>query len=137
MSAVAVEAPAGFERRLRQVPAQPTAPDAVARPLETAAPSPTADVEPWELHSELALVCPEVRARALEFLPDADSDVLLARRDGPIALPPMPFAEREPGPDLAGLVLRYALWRAGETARCALIAAGGLVALASLAELLH
>jgi hypothetical protein len=27
-----------------------------------------ADTEPWELHSELALVCPEVRRRALELM---------------------------------------------------------------------
>jgi hypothetical protein len=135
MSAVAVEAPVRLERTLRPMPTEPAAPDAAAIALEAAVPIP--DIEPWELHSELALVCPEVRTRALELLPERGADASAARIEGPIALPPTPLAEREPSPDLLAAVLRYALWRAAETARCALIAAGGLVALASLAELLH
>jgi hypothetical protein len=91
-------------------------------------------VEPWELHSELVLVCPEVFTRALELLPERDPDTFLSRPRPPRVLRAEPV---EVAPPLAGVAFRYALWRLGQTARSASIVTGALVVLASLAEVLH
>src|SRR5215211_790098 len=37
------------------------------------------EIELWELHSELVLVCPEVCRRALELLPERDPDAFLTQ----------------------------------------------------------
>jgi hypothetical protein len=94
-------------------------------------------VEPWELHSELVLVCPEVFKRALELLPDRDPDAFLSRPRPPKIVRPRAAESAEVTPALAGVAFRYAVWRLGQTARSALIPLGTLVALASLAEVLH
>jgi hypothetical protein len=97
----------------------------------------SADVEPWELHSELVLVSPEVCRRAQELLPERDPDAFLVKlRQTPIAAP-ISIDEREVGPALPVALASYGLWRVGQTARPALLALGLVVALASLAELLH
>ncbi|MGH3081453.1 MAG: hypothetical protein ACRDNH_10025 [Gaiellaceae bacterium] len=83
------------------------------------------EIEPWELHSELVLVSPEVCRRALELLPERDPDAFLAR-------PPTPIA-----PARAAVALRYALWRLGHTARFALAVTVGSVGLALLAEVVR
>jgi hypothetical protein len=111
MSAVAVEPPVELESGLR--------------------------VEPWELHSELVLVCPEVCRRALELLPERDPDAYLARPRDPVLLPPGTADDGQVDTGLPAAVFRYTLWRLVETARSALVSVGALVTLASLAEVLH
>ena len=110
---------------------------AVQVPLEVPRlrPVPDADVERWEVHSELALVSPEVRARALELAPERDPDAFLTalRRPLVVAAPD----DVEAGPGLAVAASAYALGRVIQTARSALLFVAGLVALASLIEVLH
>jgi hypothetical protein len=95
------------------------------------------EIAPWELHSELVLVSPEVFRRALELLPERDPDAFLARPQQPIVLPLRVADEPEPEPRLATAVVAYALWRLGVTARVALPTVAALVALATLVEVLH
>jgi hypothetical protein len=94
-------------------------------------------VQPWELHSELVLVCPEVFKRALELLPDRDPDAFLRGPRPSGVVRPRTAEPTEVPPALAGVAFRYAVWRLGQTARSALLPLGTLVALASLAEVLH
>jgi hypothetical protein len=89
-----------------------------------------AEIEPWELHSELVLVSPEVWRRALELLPERDPDAFLVGPRRPPAEPRLPHG-------LPAAVFGHALRRAVETARIALVTIGGLAALASLAEALR
>jgi hypothetical protein len=89
-----------------------------------------AEIEPWELHSELVLVCPEVWRRALELLPERDPDAFLVGPRRTPAEPRLPHG-------LPAAVFGHTLGRAVETARIALVTIGGLAALASLAEALH
>jgi hypothetical protein len=88
------------------------------------------EIQPWELHSELVLVCPEVCRRALELLPERDPDAFLVG-------PPRAPAELRLPHGLPAAVFGYALGRLAETARIALVAIGGLAALASLVEAVH
>jgi hypothetical protein len=88
------------------------------------------EIQPWELHSELVLVSPEVWRRSLELLPERDPDAFLV---GPRRAPVLPLLPH----GLPAAVLGYAVRRLAGTARFAFIAIGGLVALASLAEALH
>jgi hypothetical protein len=90
----------------------------------------SAEIEPWELHSELVLVCPEVWRRALELLPERDPDAFLVGPRRTPAEPRLPHG-------LPAAVFGHTLRRAVETARIALVTIGGLAALASLAEALH
>jgi hypothetical protein len=94
-------------------------------------------IEPWELHSELVLVCPEVCRRALELLPERDPDAVLANPREPILFAPPGTADQSLAAGLPATISKYAFWRLVETARVALFAVGGLIALASLAELVH
>jgi hypothetical protein len=92
------------------------------------------DVAPWEIHSELVLVSPEVCKRALEELPERDPDAFLTRSPS--------FSEasahgRRAAPPFLVAVFAYALWQLGARARFGLLIVGGLIALASLAELLR
>jgi len=94
--------------------------------------SAVAVVEPWEIHSELVLVSPEVCERARELLPHRDPDAFLANR-ARVA------AASEPAGDL-GLptaVLGYTVLRVAETARTALIVIGFVVAFALIAQISH
>ena len=92
---------------------------------------PTADeVQPWELHSELVLVSPEVCRRALEELPERDPDAFLTRWRSIVEAP----AEE---PETGETIARYTLWRFGQTARFGLLLVGIIVGLALLAELVH
>jgi hypothetical protein len=89
-------------------------------------------VEPWEIHSELVLVSPEVWERARELLPHRDPDAFLARRT-------RVAAATEPASDL-GLptaLLGYTAYRLLETVRSALIVVGFVVAFALLAQISH
>jgi hypothetical protein len=98
-------------------------------------PAATGAIQPWELHSELALVCPEVGERARELLPERDPDAFLCR---PRELPlPVGAAEAERSPNLPTAVIGYTLWRLVETVWCALAAVGAVVALALLADAVH
>lgn len=90
-----------------------------------------ADVEPWELHSELVLVSPEVFRRALELLPERDPDGFLAMPREIVAVP------AEETPTLATAVVQYTFWRVRQSARFALALAVGAVGFALIAELVH
>jgi hypothetical protein len=134
--AVAFETALGFERRLRAIPRQrmTVEPD----PHLVSEPEPSnAEIELWEMHSELALVCPKVRRCARERLAERDPDAFLERPRAPIS-PSSDTAHEAPYPESFSLaVLGYTLWRLAETARTALLALGAVVALALLAQLLH
>jgi len=135
LGAAAFETALGFEHRLRTVPGRSPAP-VEARILDHR-PGANRDIEPWELHSELVLVCPEVRKRALELLPKRDPDAFLARvRE--LASPVVAGADAVAlPPNLPVAIVGYALWRLAETVRSALVVAIAVVALALLAEILH
>jgi hypothetical protein len=116
LAAVAVETPHGCERPLRPLP----------RATKT-------DIELWEVHSELILVCPEVWKRALELLPERDPDAFLAGHSATV------FAAEEAhsGASLPVAVVGYTLWRLAETGRSALWMVGAVIALALLAQVVH
>jgi hypothetical protein len=96
--------------------------------------APAPDIQPWEIHSELVLVCPEVCRRALELLPERDPDAFLSRPRTRI-LAAARTGESRPG--VPSAVGGYALLRLGQAAKSALIVGGCLVVLASLAEFVH
>jgi hypothetical protein len=137
MSGVAAETRLACERRLRAVSME----SGVSRPrtgsLHEALSEKNRDIEPWEVHSELVLVCPEVSERARELLPTRNPDAFLSRLREPT--PALETARDAvaiaPSPSVA--VAAYALWRLAETARVALVAVGAVVVLALLAEVLH
>jgi hypothetical protein len=95
------------------------------------------DIEPWELHSELVLVCPKVSERARELLPERDPDAFLARPRDPVSRPAAMVDEPEVNTNLPAAIVVYALWRSAETVRSALVALAAVVALALVAEVLH
>ena len=135
MSGVAAETRLAFERRLRAVPMKSGASRRRTGSLHAALSEENRDIEPWEVHSELALVSPEVSERIRELLPERDPDAFLSRlREPARTLETAPEAVT-PSPSVA--VIAYALWRLAETARVALVAVGAVVVLALLAEVLH
>jgi hypothetical protein len=91
-----------------------------------------AAVEPWEIHSELVLVSPEVWERARELLPHRDPDAFLRR-------PPRVAAAIDPAgqPGLPTALVGYTALRLAETARSGLIVVAFVVALALLAQISH
>jgi len=96
-----------------------------------------AEIELWEMHSELSLVCPKVRKCARELLPERDPHAFLDRPRAPIS-PATTAADESPyAESLSFAVLGYTLWRLAETARTALVVLGAVAALALLAQLLH
>jgi hypothetical protein len=101
-------------------------------------PVPNRQIEPWELHSELALVCPEVCERARELLPERDPDAFLARAREPVSLlETRTVDEPQRRSSLLVALVGYAVWRLLETARIALFTLTAVIVLALLAELLH
>lgn len=88
------------------------------------------DVQPWELHSELVFVSPEVSRRAREELPERDPDAFLAR-------PPSVAEAPADEPSAGKAALRYSVWRLGQAARFGLVLVAIVVGLALLAELVH
>jgi hypothetical protein len=88
-------------------------------------------VEPWEIHSELVLVSPEVCERARELLPERDPNGFLPRTI--VVLESQPAA----GPSLPIALAGYTVLRLAETARSALIVVGAVVAVALIAQILH
>ena len=81
------------------------------------------EIEPWEAHSELSLVSPEVRRRLLELLPDPEGHDV---RPAPPPTAPLPAVPQEPEPAVRLRdLLRY-------TAALAIV--GAIVVLALLAE---
>jgi len=137
LAAIAVETELGFEDRLRAVPRRPADLGLEEKRVGGHEPATNADPEPWELHSELVLVCPEVRERARELLPERDPDAFLARTRAPVFLPVATPDQVQPAASLSAAVLGYTLWRFAETARTALFVFVGAIALALLAEALH
>jgi hypothetical protein len=100
-------------------------------------PGTSSDVEPWEVHSELVLVSPEVCERALELLPERDPYAFMARPQTPVAVPSDAGDEREVTLGLPSLVALYGLWRIAQTLRAGLFAAGLVIAVALLIQLFH
>lgn len=96
-----------------------------------------AEVEPWELHSELVLVSPEVCRRALELMPERDPDAFLARPKRPSVAVSNLIDQHSVRPNLPPALAVHVLWRIGQTARSGLLAGGLVIALVYLAELLH
>jgi hypothetical protein len=128
LAAVAFDTPLRFERRLRAIPRQPI----VYEPEPS-----NAQVELWEIHSELALVSTQVRKCARELLPERDPDAFLGRLAEPIS-PARDTADKTGYlQSLPLAVVAYTLWRLAETARTALLALATVVVLALLAQLLH
>jgi hypothetical protein len=135
VSAVAFDTPLAFEHRLRTVPPQ-AEPGWVGETVEERKPAANGDIKPWELHSELVLVCPEVCNRARELLPARDPDAFLAKTRKP-ARPTTRDAEAQNPPHILLALTEYTFWRLLETARTALLAFGGTVVLALLVEALN
>jgi hypothetical protein len=137
MSGVAAETRLAFERRLRAVPMDSGASRPRTVSLHEALSEKSRGIEPWEVHSELVLVCPEVSERARELLPTRDPDAFLARRREPVLLATGTIEEPHANTSLVVAVVGHALWRLAETARIAFFTVGMVVALALLAEALH
>src|SRR5512132_1883771 len=108
MSAVALDTP------VRPV----TAPRAVLRPVGDSTADESTEVEPWEAHSELSLVSPEVRQRLLELLPEPDAYSVLPPPRPSVPLPVAPQKDK-PAVRVRDL-LRYTVRRVGETVRLGL-----------------
>jgi hypothetical protein len=92
-----------------------------------------ADVQPWEAHSELSLVSPEVRQRLLELLPERDAYSVPPLPRPSVPLPVAP--QKKPGVRARDL-LRYTARRVGEMLRLGLAIVGAIFVLALLAEVL-
>jgi hypothetical protein len=137
MSGVAAETRLAFERRLRDVPIESSASRIRTVSMDEALSEKNCDIEPWELHSELVLVCQEVSERARELLPERDPDAFLTRRREPVLLATGAIEEPHANTSLFVAVVGHALWRLAETARIAFFTVGIAVALALLAEALH
>ena len=108
-----------------------------ATPIDEYKAGTTADVEPWELHSELVLVCPELCALARELMPARDPEAFLARLPAPTSLGPTGDDKAALAPSLPVAVVRYSLSRLLDTARTGLLVVAAVVALAMLGQLLH
>jgi hypothetical protein len=137
MAAVAFETALDFQHRLRIVPDQRTVFESKESLLAKREPAATEEIEPWELHSELVFVCPEVCKRARDLLPARDPDASLARAREPVSRPADMAGHARPAAPLPVAAFGYVLWRLAETARTALFVVGGVVALALLAEVLY
>jgi hypothetical protein len=137
MSGVAAETRLAFERRLRAVPIEAGASRPRTVSLHEALSEKNCDIEPWEVHSELVLVCPEVSERARELVPERDPYAFLARPREPALRRTGTVHEPQVNTGLPVAIVVYALCRLAETARSAFVAVAGVVALALLAEVLH
>jgi hypothetical protein len=89
-------------------------------------------VEPWEIHSELVLVSPEVYERALELLPARHPDAFLKRRPRTTATEQVSL-----DPGLRTAIVGYTVLRLAQTARSALVVVGAAVAFALIAQILR
>jgi hypothetical protein len=125
VATVAVESRADLEDRPHAVAWRPTSVLCGLSPARR-------DIEPSELHSELAFVCPEVRERARQLLPERDPDAFLIRRRRPL-----PEVAEEARPSLPIAVVGYTIWRLLEAARTGFVAVVAVVALALLVDVLH
>jgi hypothetical protein len=137
MTVVADETRLAFERRLRTVPRGPGASNNQTVALHEAVSEKKGGIEPWELHSELVLVCQEVSERARELLPERDPDAFLTKRREPVLLGACTIEEPHANMSVLVAVVGHALRRVVETARIAFFTVGIVVALALLAEALH
>ena len=136
VSAVAFEPALAFDHGLRTVPKEPKA-NRVGATSERLKPATHADIEPWELHSELVLVSPEVCERARELLPERDPDAFLPAARAPVLPATFAVDEARHTTSFTVAVVGYTVWRLLETARTALLVFWGAVAVVLLAEALH
>jgi len=137
LATVAVEPAHEFEARFCAPPTEAGASSLESKSLGEAQRQTDGGIEAWELHSELVLVCPEVRKLALELLPEPDTAPFVARPREPVLLAMGPVDRTQRTTRVPSAVVGYTLWRLLETARIAFFTAGVVVALALLAELLH
>ena len=93
------------------------------------------DIQPWELHSELVLVCPELRGRSLELLPQRPPESSPTPPLTPTVLRPLAAAEDEL-PLRPEKLRSFTLRRFGESLRTGLTIIGAFFTLAMIAELL-
>ena len=115
-------------------PVRPAAgPRGVLRVVAELATGDAADVQPWEAHSELSLVSPEVRQRLVELLPERDAYSVPPLPRPSVPLPVAP--QKKPGVRARDL-LRYTVGRVGEMVRLGLAIVGAIFVLALLAEVL-
>ena len=115
-------------------PVRPAAgPRGVLRPVADVGTDDAAGVQPWEAHSELSLVSPEVRQRLLDLLPERDA---YSVRPLPMPSVPLPVAPLKERGVRARDLLRYTVRRVGETVRLGFTIVGAIFALALLAEVL-
>jgi hypothetical protein len=135
MATVAFEGAPVSQHRLRIVSNPRT--ESEESLLAEGEPAANEEIKPWEVHSELVFVCPEVKKCALELLPERDPDAFLARAHEPASRPVGTDDDAQSAIRLHVAVVGYALWRLAETARTALFVVGGVVALALLREVLH
>jgi hypothetical protein len=136
LGGVAFETALEFEHRLRAVPSLSAA-ALVEATIDQHKPAANSDIEEWELHSELVLVCPDVSERARELLPERDPEAFLAKLRQPLFVPSASTQEEEITPSLPTAVSVYTLYRLVQTARSGLLFACVAVALASLADVLR
>jgi hypothetical protein len=130
VSAVAIDIAVGLEDQVRAVLTRPAVLE--FEPVDEREPATGSDIDPWELHSELVLVCPDVCERARELLSERDPDAFLARPREPVL-----FDATHVAASLPTALFGYTLWQLVETAWCALVAVTAVVALALLADAFH
>jgi hypothetical protein len=94
------------------------------------------EFELWELHSELVLVCPELRTRSRELLPERDPHAFLTERPRLTLVPPEGASERRPDARLPAVALLYALSQMARVLSTGLAAIGLVVGLALLLDVL-
>ena len=116
-------------------PVRPVAgPRGALRAVAHVAAHDAADIQPWEAHSELSLVSPEVRQRLLELLPERD---VYSVPPLPRTSEPLPIAQQKEKPGVrARDLLGYTVRRVGEMVRLGLTIVGAIFVLALLAEVL-
>jgi hypothetical protein len=100
--------------------------------------TPTAfeEMHAWELNSELVLVCPELRLRSLELLPECDPELSHDRFPRPILLPSAAAEHDQVTGRVVVAVLGYTLQRVWDITRLGFTIVGVLFTIAVLAELL-
>jgi hypothetical protein len=137
LAAVARETALGLEHRLHAAPRPTPAVEPEAPLFDESGLATNADIELWEVHSELVLVCPKVRKRAIERLPERDPEAFFARAREPVFFSGGATDEAGVDASLPAAVVGYTLWRLLGAAWSGLIAVGAVVGLALLADALH
>jgi hypothetical protein len=129
MSAATLDSPLQFAGQPRR------ALRSVADPATSYEEAAAANADIQLVHSELVLVCPELRRRLLELLPERDPDAFPARPQRPILLAAPDAAADELAARPVDLLL-YTLLRLGQLAKSGLTIVAAVFTLAIVAEIL-